>query len=648
MDANHTPNALANALPSRLPDGVMWLDGDGRLLHLNPAGQTLLRISSRRWAGKNLSAFLAPPGAAAVVSALGEIVSGKRTEGRWEVSAARIPDRKLELAFSAVREKDALAGISGTLRDATREREEAARLRELAAVLSSLQETVIITDRRRRIAYVNPATERMLGYQPGEMLHRPAAAFFEGIPGNPPHLADVIAHHAGKLGWEGEVFNRCKNGRVIPVYLSLTPMVAEGGETVGFVGVSHDISKMRELEDARRRRMERVEEEVRRRTEELQRITRDMAGQRSQLDAILSNIAEGVVVENEHYQVEFMNQTMVRRFGNQVGKKCYEAFIGRSSPCPVCGVKEVIAEGKDYFRYESTDKQGRRYELVASPLVQPDGRRLAIEIVRDITERKKTEDLIRQKNLQLTEINQELKKLLQVKSEFLSLISHELKSPLTVVQGYLTLLKDKQMGSLNPEQEEGLSVAAVEAEHLNYLINQILDLSQLDSGKFELVSEEIDIKAILDNCLAALRSEAKKSRVSFRTRISPAAVRARGDGNKIKQVFRNILENALKFSPAGGTVAIRGEKKEGGLVYSVSDRGIGVPEDELEKIFDRFYQVKTPLTIKYGGMGLGLAISKNIVELHQGRIWAESGPGRGATVFFTLPRDGTDKKGSVR
>jgi signal transduction histidine kinase len=271
-----------------------------------------------------------------------------------------------------------------------------------------------------------------------------------------------------------------------------------------------------------------------------------------------------------------------------------------------------------------------------------------IEIVRDITERKKTEDLIRQKNLQLTEINQELKKLLQVKSEFLSLISHELKSPLTVVQGYLTLLKDKQMGSLNPEQEEGLSVAAVEAEHLNYLINQILDLSQLDSGKFELVSEEIDIKAILNHCLAALRSEAKKNRVSFRTRISPAAVRARGDGNKIKQVFRNILENALKFSPAGGTVAIRGEKKEGCLVYSVSDRGIGIPEDELEKIFDRFYQVKTPLTIKYGGMGLGLAISKNIVELHGGWIWAESGPGRGTTVFFTLPRDATDQKGSVR
>lgn len=643
MNPERTIEPLADELLSRLPDGVMWLDGEGNLRHLNPAGQSLLRAPARGWRGRPLVAFLAVADRPPVAAALSEIAAGRRAAGRWEVAAARRPERRIELALAAVRDRGALAGVSGTLRDVTREREEVAHLRELSAVLKSLQETVIITDRRRRIVYANPAAERMLGYRPEEMRGRPAAFFFEGIPGNPPRLADFISTHAGERGWEGELFNRRKDGRVIPVRLSLTA-VKEGGETVGYVGVSQDISRIRELEENRRRRMEMVEEEVRKRTEELQRISRDMAGQRSQLDAILSNIAEGVVVENERYEVEFMNQTLIRRFGNQAGKKCHQAFIGRSSPCPVCGVKAVILEGKDYFCYEAEDKQGRRYELVASPLVRPDGRRLVIEIVRDITERKKTEDLIRSQNLQLTEVNQELKKLLQVKSDFLSLISHELKSPLTVIQGYLTLLTKKQMGSLNPEQEEGLSVAAHEADHLNYLINQILDLSQLDSGKFELNPEPIDVAELLRHSLAALRGAAKKSLVSFRVRLSPAARRALGDGNKIKQVFRNILENALKFSPEGGTVSIRGEKRDGKLVYSVSDRGIGIPDDELEKVFDRFYQVKNPLTMKFGGMGLGLAISKNIVELHGGRIWAESKPGKGTAVFFTLPAEGAGAK----
>jgi PAS domain S-box-containing protein len=648
MDTDSTPNALADELLSRLPDGVMWLDGEGRFRHLNPAARALLLAPSRRWLGRFLTVYLAPASAPAVATALGEMAAAGRGEGRWEVAAARRPERKLELALSAVRDKGTLSGFSGTLRDVTREREETARLREVSAVLQSLQETVIITDRRRRIIYVNPAAAGMLGYAAEEMLGRAAAFYFEGIPGNPPHLADFISSHVGERGWEGDVYNRRKDGRIVPVHLSLTKVVAEGGETVGYVGVSHDISRIKELEAERRLRMERVEEEVRKRTEELQGISRDMAGQRSQLDAILSNIAEGVVVENERYEVEFMNQTLIRGFGNQVGRKCFEAFIGRATPCPVCGVKAVIGEGKDYFRYESVDKQGRRYELVASPLVKPDGRRLVIEIIRDITERKKTEELIRRQNLQLTEVNQELKKLLRVKSDFLSLISHELKSPLTVIQGYLILLTKKQMGALNPEQEEGLSVAALEADHLNYLINQILDLSQLDSGKLELIPETIDVAELIGHCLAALRPAAKKNRVSFRTRIGPAARRALADGNKIKQVFRNVLENALKFSPPGGTISIRGESKEGRVTYSVSDQGIGIPEHELEKVFERFHQVKNPLTMKFGGMGLGLAISKNIMELHGGRIWAESSPGKGTTIFFSLPREKAGGKGEER
>jgi signal transduction histidine kinase len=265
----------------------------------------------------------------------------------------------------------------------------------------------------------------------------------------------------------------------------------------------------------------------------------------------------------------------------------------------------------------------------------PRGR--VIEIYRDITERKKNEALIYRKNLQLTEVNRELEKLLKIKSEFLSLVSHELKSPLTVVEGYLDLFRRRQLGPLSPEQERALSVAGEEAEHLNSLINQILDLAQLDSGRFELMKSEFSVREVVDWCRKVLSGKAGAKKITFVTDISNAASPAFGDFHKIRQVFRNIMENALKFSPKKGKVLIRGEKRKGYLVYSIRDEGIGIPEGELDLIFDKFYQVKNQRSQKEGGIGLGLAISKNIIELHGGRIWAESGAGEGVTVYFTLP-----------
>ncbi len=620
-----------------LGEGVFALDRGGRVQYLSAAGEKLLGVASGKSAGKLLASFLKPSSSASLKSLLKE----GRGEEKLKLELSR-GKKTLEFSLSPLEQGKRTVGFVGVIRDISGKQNDLEQARQLAAVVENIGETVVITDHNRRIIYANPAVEEMLGYRPEEMVDRPASRFFKGIPGNPKNLSEYIRTHSGEKGWEAEVFNRRKDGKVIPVHLAVTPLLDRQGVILGYVGISHDISKLKNMEEVRRRYTEKVESEVEKRTAELKSASRDLAEQRARLDAILDNMAEGVVVENGNYEVEFMNDTLIRIFGNQVGRKCFRAFIGRKSPCRNCGMKEIIRNGKDYYRYESIDKNGRNYELVASPLINPNGRRLVIEIVRDITERKKAEDLIRRKNLQLTEINEELGKLLKVKSEFLSLVSHELKSPLTVIQGYLTMIKDKRLGSLNPEQEEGFKIAATEAEHLNYLINQLLDIAHLDSGKFELQKEEFDIKSLVEHCLKTLGEAARKNRITFQVAISPSATTTYGDLNKIKQVFRNILDNAIRSSPNGGKVEIKGGKKGGELHFAVRDEGIGIPKQELEKVFNRFYQVKNPLTMKCGGLGLGLAITKNIIELHGGKIRIESKVGKGTEVGFTLPLVGKE------
>lgn len=511
------------------------------------------------------------------------------------------------------------------------------RLEQLAAVLESIKESVIITDLRRRIIYTNPGAERMLGYSREELVGRTSNRIFEGIPGNPPRLADFVEEKADAAGWEGEIFNRRKDGRIFPVALTVSPVLDREGAVVGYVGISHDITRLKEYQAARRRETERIEAEVIRRTEELAGATEKLAAQQARLDAILSGVAEGVVVINSDYVIEFTNRMLVEWYGERTGQKCHQAFFGRKTPCPVCGVKEVIEGGKDFFRFETTDRRKRYYEVVATPLVEPSGRRRIIEISRDITARKKTESLVREKNLQLTEINQELKRLLRVKSEFLSLISHELKSPLTVIKGYLKLLSDKQLGALDPDQEEGLRAALTETEHLEYLINQFLDIAQLETGKYELVKKEFDARPVIRDCIRTVKESIPSEKIRFRIAVGKDAGIINADKNKIRQVFRNLLENSVKFSPEGGTITVRGERREDSALFVVEDQGVGLAPRDQVKVFERFYQVSSPLTVKHGGLGLGLSIVKNIINLHDGEIWLESGPGKGTRACFTIP-----------
>jgi signal transduction histidine kinase len=260
-------------------------------------------------------------------------------------------------------------------------------------------------------------------------------------------------------------------------------------------------------------------------------------------------------------------------------------------------------------------------------------------IIRDTTERKQVEDRFREmQQVYLQELksrNSEVERANQLKSEFLASMSHELRTPLHTIIGFTELLAEELEGPLNEKQQRFMGHIHQDSLHLLELINDILDISKIESGRLELRRETFDMAAVLEETLSSLRAQSAAKSIVIETRLSiPAAILA--DRLRVKQILFNLLNNALKFTPEGGRVQVDGAQQDGYLEISISDTGIGIPKEQHEAVFDKFYQVGATTKGVREGTGLGLAITKALVEEHGGRIRLESEPGKGSRFTFTI------------
>lgn len=225
------------------------------------------------------------------------------------------------------------------------------------------------------------------------------------------------------------------------------------------------------------------------------------------------------------------------------------------------------------------------------------------------------------------------------KSEFLANMSHELRTPLNHVIGFTEMVTDRAVGPLNATQEEFLNDVLGSSHHLLSLINDILDLSKVEAGRMNLELSEIQLEKIMRESLNMVKEKALKHSISLTPVFQEVPPTIRADERKLKQILYNLLSNAVKFTPDGGVVRLKARGMDGeGVEITVSDNGIGLPKAGLERIFTPFEQVDNTISRKYQGTGLGLSLTKRLVELHGGRIWAESeGKGAGSTFAFTVP-----------
>jgi PAS domain S-box-containing protein len=273
-------------------------------------------------------------------------------------------------------------------------------------------------------------------------------------------------------------------------------------------------------------------------------------------------------------------------------------------------------------------KDGRLIDVDVSlsVLKNPEGKVIgAIGVISDITERKRAEE--------------ELKEAMETKSQFISTVSHELRTPLASMKEAISIVLEEVAGKINKDQKNFLDIAQRNIDRLSRLINEVLDFQKLSANKMKFNMQENDIREVVKDACHTMTLYAKKKRVKLSVKLDGDLPKARFDGDGIMQVLTNLISNSIKFTPENGQVSVSVQHKGEDLVIRVSDTGMGVPKENLPKLFTPFYQVHQPGQ-QVKGTGLGLAIVSRIVTIHGGRIEVESEVGKGTTVTVFLPLDG--------
>jgi signal transduction histidine kinase len=237
---------------------------------------------------------------------------------------------------------------------------------------------------------------------------------------------------------------------------------------------------------------------------------------------------------------------------------------------------------------------------------------------------------------QLRLLNAELEQASRAKSNFLASMSHELRTPMNAILGFTEMIRDGLYGDVPPEIEEPVSDIHTCGKQLLGLINNVLDLSKIEAGHMELALGEYVVEDVVNTVKLSLRALAATKGLDLVTTVPPDLPLCLGDGKRITQCLMNLAGNALKFTREG-RVEIRVEARGDALVFAVTDTGIGIPPEQLGTIFEEFRQADATVSRDFGGTGLGLSITKKLVELHGGRIWVESEPGKGSTFSFSIP-----------
>jgi PAS domain S-box-containing protein len=343
----------------------------------------------------------------------------------------------------------------------------------------------------------------------------------------------------------------------------------------------------------------------------------------------------GIAIQSD-YKIIYANPASMKIFGVSKPEELIGEQVFRFIPSDYHDiVKERFRKQKSgeiahlmEMKFLRLDGTSVDVEIVSIPFTYM-GKQGTYAIIQDVTEHKK----IKEMSLE----NERLLMASKAKSEFVATMSHEMRTPLTSIIGFSELLRDKKItGELNEQQEHFINKVLTNSNHLLELINNILDLSKIEAGKIELVIEKFSVPSIIDETVTLIKETATKRNIVIKKELEPFDIEA--DKLRFKQILLNLLNNAVKFcKPDGGVVTISAKRSGDKAQISISDTGIGIKKDDIERMFWAFEQLESGISRKYGGTGLGLAISKRLVELHGGTVEVKSKYGEGSTFTFSLP-----------
>ncbi|RKZ84675.1 MAG: hypothetical protein DRR16_14055 [Candidatus Parabeggiatoa sp. nov. 3] len=375
--------------------------------------------------------------------------------------------------------------------------------------------------------------------------------------------------------------------------------------------------------------------------------------EKDKLKNIFEAIQDGIYIVNWEGDIEYANPVLEKQFGPYQGRKCYAYFHGRNEICPWCKNANVHA-GKT-VQWEWTSPSGRTFDLLDTPLKNLDGTISKLELFRDISDRKKTEAELqkahdtleerveertvelKQRERELREMNQELQRLDKLKDEFLANTSHELRTPINGIIGIAESLIEGATGELDKRTNANLAMIATSGKRLSSLVNDILDFSKLKHQGIGLQLKPLELRSIIDMVLALSQPLIAQKELYFVNTVEFDLPAVFADENRLQQILHNLIGNAIKFTEQGHITISAQAINEQQVQITISDNGIGIPADKLDRIFKSFEQAEGSTSREYGGTGLGLAVTKQLVQLHGGEIRVESTPKVGSKFRFTLP-----------
>ena len=513
-------------------------------------------------------------------------------EWRWIHSHGKVAERSAD--GRAVR----MTGINS---DITERKHAEDELRESAQRIKTIVDTVVdglitISD-QGLVESFNPAAERIFGFAATEVVGQNIKMLMPE-PYHSQHdgyLENYCSSGVRRIiGTGREVVGRRKDGSTFPLELAVSEMWL--GERRLFTGLVRDVT-------ARKR----AEEDLRRFKNTLDN-TLDMIFMFDPESLRFVYLNRGAV-ESMGYSREELLEMTPYQIKPQMTESVFREYI---SPL-LSGNKHALNFETMHRRKNGTDFP---VEIFLQLVREPGERGLFVAMVRDITARKKVE---------------------RMKNEFVSTVSHELRTPLTSIRGSLGLIAGGVAGVVPPQAQELLGIAYKNSERLTRLINDILDIEKIESGKMKFDMKPIELMPLVEQALEANRGYATELGVNIRIQQAVPVARVFADPERIMQVMANLLSNAAKFTPHGSLVEINVGRESGKLRVSVRDHGPGIPHDFQSRVFEKFSQADSSDTRTRGGSGLGLSISKTIVEKHGGYIGFETEPGSGTVFFFELP-----------
>jgi PAS domain S-box-containing protein len=371
---------------------------------------------------------------------------------------------------------------------------------------------------------------------------------------------------------------------------------------------------------------------IRDQAEDLGKHLRAQQIEASRSTAMLEGVADGVLVTDNNSIITLFNdgaETILKLKREQIIGKSLDEFIGLfggAAQSWMGTIREwstdlnVQSEGTMYSERLNLE-DGRVISIHLAPVSDPKEFLGTVSIFRDITHEVEVDRL---------------------KSEFVATVSHELRTPMTPIKGYVEFLLMGGAGELNEQQVQFLDIIKSNIDRLSTLVNDLLDVSRIEAGKVALSFQPIDIMDLLEevtkNFLQQAEEDDERS-VDFEINTPKDLPSVYGDVDRVRQILSNLLDNAYKYSPPGSKITINLAKSDSEIQVDIRDEGIGIFPDEQERIFERFYRGENHLVMATAGTGLGLSIVKELVEMHNGRIWVTSSgvPDEGSTFSFTLP-----------